>query len=148
MSGLTPNSVQDYRFQVRAAGSFISTGAGMACRANHGTSAACCGQSGVIEAALQCPATAPTCTGYDSDIGTDGICSGRGAWSAHGGGMVSVYKHPTRHPHAHAHMCSRGTGVRLGHCRNGLYFQVALATSTTSRSSHPRAAVCTLMRPA
>lgn len=75
-SGLTVG--KSYRFTVRAAGSFSNTGAGLACRANHGSSSACCGQTGAIGSELQCPATAPVCTGYVNATFTDGTCSGLG----------------------------------------------------------------------
>ena len=99
VSGLVP-TVQEYRFQMRAAGSFIKTGAGRACHANHATSAACCGQVGVVEAAMQCPATAPTCTGYVAE-GADGTCSGRGvpgeitleAWSTATNTLEATHSH-------------------------------------------------------
>ena len=38
VSGLELESTQHYRFQMRAAGTYLTTGAGQSCSANHGTS--------------------------------------------------------------------------------------------------------------
>lgn len=74
---------KDYSFTIRAAGSSSNTGAGLPCRADHASSIACCDQQGTVNVSLQCPSTAPICSGYDPGQGGDltlstGTCSGLG----------------------------------------------------------------------
>lgn len=100
VSGLV-STVQEYRFEMRAAGSFINSGDGLSCRADHGTPVACCEQTGMVPTHWQCPVTAPTCTGYDAANGVDGTCSGRGypgevtleAWSTATNTLQATHSH-------------------------------------------------------
>ena len=77
VAGLTVG--RPYTVSVRTAGSFLSTGEGRTCQANYGQPTACCGQVGAIDFALQCPSTAPVCSGFDRLTSTDGTCSGAGS---------------------------------------------------------------------